>query len=231
MLLNEQCCHFNHFSDESAGLTAKELQVILSLNSEESISSSDLAKRNMLSPSRMSRIIDKLVSRGLLNRETDGEDRRYSRVSLTREGIITNKNAFEFKKSANQRSNRGSQAVNLPLFKRLFTCYYSPWRMIMETTSTIQLNTINNRYSGLAQSNCCLSCGGAVTHADVKPGEVCVDLGSGRGSDVLRMADIAGPDGFAYGSMCRTACWKKPRQRQTGSGREIPDSSNRGLKI
>jgi len=69
----------------------------------------------------------------------------------------------------------------------------------MGTTSTIQLNTINNRYSGIAQSNCCLSCGGAVSHADVKPGEVCVDLGSGRGSDVLRMADIAGPDGFVYG--------------------------------
>jgi ubiquinone/menaquinone biosynthesis C-methylase UbiE len=69
----------------------------------------------------------------------------------------------------------------------------------MGTTSTIQLNTINNRYSGLARSNCCLSCGGAASHADVRPGEVCVDLGSGRGSDVLRMADSAGPDGFAYG--------------------------------
>jgi arsenite methyltransferase len=69
----------------------------------------------------------------------------------------------------------------------------------MGTTSTIRLNTINERYSGLAESNCCLSCGGAAAHADVQPGEVCVDLGSGRGSDVLRMADTAGASGFAYG--------------------------------
>ncbi len=69
----------------------------------------------------------------------------------------------------------------------------------MGTNQTIQLNTINERYSGLAESNCCLSCGGAVERAAVKPGEVCVDLGSGRGADVLRMADIVGPDGFVYG--------------------------------
>lgn len=31
------------------------------------------------------------------------------------------------------------------------------------------------------------------------PGEVCVDLGSGRGTDVLRMAEKAGEAGFAYG--------------------------------
>lgn len=66
-------------------------------------------------------------------------------------------------------------------------------------TPTIRLNTINERYSGLAQSNCCLSCGGAIGHAAVKRGEICVDLGSGRGTDVLRMADSAGPEGFAYG--------------------------------
>lgn len=69
----------------------------------------------------------------------------------------------------------------------------------MGTTSTIRLNTINERYSGLAESKYCLSCGGAAAHAKVQPGEVCVDLGSGRGSDVLRMADTAGPSGFAYG--------------------------------
>ncbi len=69
----------------------------------------------------------------------------------------------------------------------------------MGKTSTIQLHTINARYTGLAESKCCLSCGGAVERASVRPGEICVDLGSGRGTDVLRMAEIAGPGGFAYG--------------------------------
>jgi DNA-binding MarR family transcriptional regulator len=98
MLLNEQCCHFNSLSGEANKLTMKELQVILSLHSGESVSSADLAKRNMLSPSRMSRIIDRLASRGLLSRQTDEHDRRYSRVSLTHEGENAGKTALEYKK-------------------------------------------------------------------------------------------------------------------------------------
>ena len=58
---------------------------------------------------------------------------------------------------------------------------------------------INKRYSELAESTCCLSCGGAVNHSDVKPNEICVDLGSGRGSDVMRLAEIVGPGGYVYG--------------------------------
>jgi len=58
---------------------------------------------------------------------------------------------------------------------------------------------INKRYSGLAEKSCCLSCGAALSHCAPKPGEVGVDLGSGRGSDVLRIAEIVGEKGFAYG--------------------------------
>jgi arsenite methyltransferase len=58
---------------------------------------------------------------------------------------------------------------------------------------------INKRYSDLAESNCCLSCGGALNHADAKKNEVCVDLGSGRGTDVLRLAELVGAGGFVYG--------------------------------
>ncbi len=58
---------------------------------------------------------------------------------------------------------------------------------------------INRRYSELAETSCCLSCGGALNYANATDGEVCVDLGSGRGSDVIRLAGIVGNDGFAYG--------------------------------
>jgi arsenite methyltransferase len=63
----------------------------------------------------------------------------------------------------------------------------------------MSLIEINKRYSGLATSDCCLSCGGAINYAVAKPGEICVDLGSGRGTDVLRMAEEVGSGGFAYG--------------------------------
>lgn len=61
------------------------------------------------------------------------------------------------------------------------------------------LESINERYSTLAESACCLSCGGAAGHGDPKPGEVCLDLGSGRGTDVLRLAGEVGPTGYVYG--------------------------------
>lgn len=63
----------------------------------------------------------------------------------------------------------------------------------------MSLLEINKRYTELATSGCCLSCGGAVNYADAKPNEVCVDLGSGRGTDVMRLADTVGNGGFVYG--------------------------------
>jgi arsenite methyltransferase len=61
------------------------------------------------------------------------------------------------------------------------------------------IKEINTRYSELAESECCLSCGGAINYAVPQTGEVCVDLGSGRGTDVLRMAGSVSETGYVYG--------------------------------
>jgi DNA-binding MarR family transcriptional regulator len=98
MMLNEQCCHISEIGVLENSLTAKELHVIQSLNYGESVSSSDLARRNVLSPSRMSRIIDKLATQGYLSREIDDIDRRFSRVSLTPEGMLINNKVSDFRK-------------------------------------------------------------------------------------------------------------------------------------
>jgi arsenite methyltransferase len=63
----------------------------------------------------------------------------------------------------------------------------------------MNLVEINKRYSELAASDCCLSCGGAINYAGAKEGEICVDLGSGRGTDAIRLAETVGPEGFVYG--------------------------------
>lgn len=63
----------------------------------------------------------------------------------------------------------------------------------------MSLIEIKKRYSKLAEVECCLSCGGAVNFAQAKPGEICVDLGSGKGTDVLRLSDEVGKKGFVYG--------------------------------
>lgn len=58
---------------------------------------------------------------------------------------------------------------------------------------------INERYSSLSETSCCLSCGGAINHAKPQPGETCVDLGSGRGNNVIRLAEEVGMKGFVFG--------------------------------
>jgi ubiquinone/menaquinone biosynthesis C-methylase UbiE len=58
---------------------------------------------------------------------------------------------------------------------------------------------IDKRYTQLAESACCLSCGGAMNYSNASEGEICVDLGSGRGTDAIRLAEAAGKNGFVYG--------------------------------
>lgn len=61
------------------------------------------------------------------------------------------------------------------------------------------INAINDRYSVLSEKTCCLSCGGAINHAKANAGDVCVDLGCGRGNDVIRLAEKVGDSGYVFG--------------------------------
>lgn len=71
---------------------------------------------------------------------------------------------------------------------------------------------IESRYTALAATTSCLSCGSAISHADVRPGQICVDLGSGRGTDVLRLAEQVGPTGHAWGIDLTEAMLTRARQ-------------------
>ncbi len=58
---------------------------------------------------------------------------------------------------------------------------------------------IEARYDKLADSDCSLSCGRVLLFSNVKNGEVCIDLGSGRGLDAIKLASLTGESGFVYG--------------------------------
>ncbi len=73
-------------------------------------------------------------------------------------------------------------------------------------------NAIDKRYTDLAEKSCCLSCGGAINHAGITDGNICVDIGSGRGNDVIRMSEMAGENGFAYGVDMSSGMLSKARR-------------------
>lgn len=75
-----------------------------------------------------------------------------------------------------------------------------------------KIEAINIRYSELAEESCCLSCGGAIDKANARRGETCADLGSGRGQDVLRMAEDVGSEGFVYGLDISEGMLRKARK-------------------
>jgi arsenite methyltransferase len=86
--------------------------------------------------------------------------------------------------------------------------------------SSPALDQIAQRYSGLAESSCCLSCGGASDKANARAGETCVDLGSGRGTDALRLAEAVGSQGFVWGIDISDGMLDKARAtaRKLGAG-------------
>jgi hypothetical protein len=51
---------------------------------------------------------------------------------------------------------------------------------------------IDKRYTNLDKTTCCLSCGGVINYSEAVAGEICIDLGSGRGTDVLRPSETVG---------------------------------------
>lgn len=59
--------------------------------------------------------------------------------------------------------------------------------------------SIAKRYDALSKETCCLSCGGAFALAEINSGDICIDLGCGKGHDVLRMAVKTGAAGMALG--------------------------------
>lgn len=60
-------------------------------------------------------------------------------------------------------------------------------------------SAVGARYAALSSSCCSLSCGSALDLAAPAPGETLVDLGCGRGEDVVRAAGRVGAGGLAIG--------------------------------
>ena len=71
---------------ETLNITGSQGYTLLTVPDDESISMNDLSLRMKLASSTMTRMIDQLVQKGMVDRQPDAEDRRVVRVCLTRRG-------------------------------------------------------------------------------------------------------------------------------------------------
>ena len=79
------------------GLLHAELKCLRLFGVNERLNNKEIAERMHLSPSRLTRIIDRLVKKEYMIREIDKSDRRNMKLSLSRKGkILSNKLYNEF---------------------------------------------------------------------------------------------------------------------------------------
>ena len=71
---------------EPLGLTQAQWIPVLRLASGEAQTAADLARSTMQTPGAMTRLIDRLVDKGIIERERCTDDRRVVRLALTEEG-------------------------------------------------------------------------------------------------------------------------------------------------
>jgi len=84
--MKKRCAAIDNKLMEHLNLSQSELLFFSSLDQCTGISSPELAKNMGLSPSRISRVIEKLVVDGYLDRNIDKTDRRAITLCLTDEG-------------------------------------------------------------------------------------------------------------------------------------------------
>jgi DNA-binding MarR family transcriptional regulator len=71
---------------ENLTITGSQGYTLLAIPDGESISMNDLSNKMKLAGSTMTRMVDQLVQKGLVDRQPDAEDRRVVRVRLTENG-------------------------------------------------------------------------------------------------------------------------------------------------
>lgn len=88
---------------EETGLSPAEYNGIAAINSRENISCNALSQKMGLSPSRASRVLDKMVKNGYFIRENNALDRRKCTISLAKKGLDIKKKIDKLKSDCEQK--------------------------------------------------------------------------------------------------------------------------------
>ena len=87
---------------EPLGLTQAQWIPVLRLGSGEAQTAADLARSTMQTPGAMTRLIDRLVDKNIIERERSTDDRRVVQLRLTEEGMHAAMQVPDIVKSVNQ---------------------------------------------------------------------------------------------------------------------------------
>ena len=88
---------------EQLGLSAAEFHGLMALDSDQTVLGGQFAERMSLSPSRGSRVLNKLVTSGLVKAELSPRDRRSIVISLTDRGVEMKERITEHMKACESR--------------------------------------------------------------------------------------------------------------------------------
>ncbi len=98
MQLKSKCIKNELQTMDETDLSPAEYNAISTLERGEKVCGGDLSRKMSLSPSRASRVIDKLVRNGYLDRKNDSLDRRRCTISLAEKGIRVKRKIEKIKK-------------------------------------------------------------------------------------------------------------------------------------
>lgn len=86
--MKKKCAKVDQLLMDDLNISQSELLFFSALDTCKGLSSPELAKNMGLSASRVSRVVDKLVVNGYLDRNTDASDRRAITLCLTPKGKV-----------------------------------------------------------------------------------------------------------------------------------------------
>ena len=86
--IKNKCAQVDQRLMDDLNISQSELQFFSALDNCQEMSSPELSKNMGLSRSRISRVVDKLVVNGYLDRNTDATDRRAITLCLTAKGKV-----------------------------------------------------------------------------------------------------------------------------------------------
>ena len=104
-----------------SNLSYAEYNFFIAISKCDEINSTIIAKKMGLSLSRISRVIDKLVTRGFVTRKIDSRDRMAIKLVLTKQGGKLKNQIAEYRKKCENKITGKVSAKELTIIKESFT--------------------------------------------------------------------------------------------------------------